>query len=411
VAVYLWARRWLGALEAVAAVFLFTFLPPVLAHAGVVTTDMALTAFVTAAFVAALYWIANPTRTASLVFGAMIGLAVLSKFSALPFLPAAMTAALAWYAVVERSPAAWWLEGARKRAVPFALAVLTGALVIWAGYRFSFAGGPAPELFAGIRQVIEHNQKGHSAYLLGHISNTGWWYFFPVILWFKTPLAFLGLFLYGAFLCLRRPRATGTAVGIALMFSLGILLFSMTSRINIGVRHILPVYAGFSLAGAAAVTHLMELASRGARWAGCTLTIALTWMAATSLLNHPDYLAYFNFTAGSEPEKIAVDSDLDWGQDMKRLGARLREAGATEVAFTPFVLADLKNMLGFPPVRKSDPLKPSPGWNAVSVTEWKESRMALFNEHPELKTWPDEYKPRERIGTSILLYYFPPGQK
>src|SRR5690348_17469145 len=45
--------------------------------------------------------------------------------------------------------------------------------------------------------------------------------------------------------------------------------------------------------------------------------------------------------------RSAVDSDLDWGQDMKRLSARLREVGAREVAFSPFVLDDLERGRGF----------------------------------------------------------------
>ena len=44
-----------------------------------------------------------------------------------------------------------------------------------------------------------------------------------------------------------------------------------------------------------------------------------------SLAAHPDYLAYFNALAGDDPERIVVDSDLDWGQDIKRLGQRLRD--------------------------------------------------------------------------------------
>jgi hypothetical protein len=56
----------------------------------------------------------------------------------------------------------------------------------------------------------------------------------------------------------------------------------------------------------------------------------------SSGLAHPDYLAYTNELAGSEPEKILADSDLDWAQDMKRLGAYLHAVGAEEVTFMPF---------------------------------------------------------------------------
>ena len=48
-------------------------------------------------------------------------------------------------------------------------------------------------------------------------------------------------------------------------------------------------------------------------------------------------------TGGSEPEKILVDSDLDWGQDLKRLAKRLHEVGAQEVAFLPSTLGDVEH--------------------------------------------------------------------
>jgi len=133
------------------------------------------------------------------------------------------------------------------------------------------------------------------------------------------------------------------------------------------------------------------------------------WLAVSSILSHPDYLAYFNALAGDAPENILVDSDLDWGQDMNRLGDRLRRAGAEWVMFTQFAMADLQGEHGFPLVLRSDVPTPSPGWNAVSVSVWKRNRMQLFDTHPEVTLWPDKLKPMERIGKSILLWYFPPG--
>jgi hypothetical protein len=128
----------------------------------------------------------------------------------------------------------------------------------------------------------------------------------------------------------------------------------------------------------------------------------LLWFAGSSLLSHPDYLAYFNELAGSEPEKILVDSDLDWGQDLKRLSKRLHEVGATSVAFTGFDYADLEAEHGFPPIHGMNPLAPVEGWNAIGVTLWKEFRTV---------TWPDQIKPKERVGKGILLWYFPPANR
>ena len=56
-----------------------------------------------------------------------------------------------------------------------------------------------------------------------------------------------------------------------------------------------------------------------------------------------------------------------------------------------------------------DVMNPSPGWNAVSLTIWKEFRFGLLDRYMNYKLWPDRFEPNERIGKSILLYYFDPA--
>jgi Dolichyl-phosphate-mannose-protein mannosyltransferase len=403
--VYVWGRRYYGPAVGVSAVFLFSFLPPVLAHAGLATTDMALTAFVGAAFVAGLIWLERPTTRNALLFGAMTGLMVLSKFSCLVFFPAAAALALAWYFVSERPHPRRVLRTARERLPSFSLAVLVGFLLIWAGYRFSFGHVsftslrlPAPELFAGIDQVREHNALGHESYLFGSTSMHGFWAFFPVALAVKTPLAFLALLFAGIWLVFRKTNSFAR-LWVPLAFSLAILVVGMFSSINIGLRHILPIYEGLSLLAAAALIRGLESAD-AKKWIGGLLAGLLLWFAGSSLLAHPDYLPYFNLLAGSEPEKIMVDSDLDWGQDIKRLAKRLREEGATRVAFDRYIVGDPVKEYGLPPYYRLNPDLPLEGWNALGVSIWKESGI----EH-----WPNRIKPRERVGKSILLWYFPPA--
>jgi hypothetical protein len=409
--VYLWGKRCLGEPGATLAVLFFTFLPPILAHAGLATTDMALTAMVGATFLTALIWFDRPTLRNSLVFGGVSGVAVLVKFSSLAFLPVAFVGALIWYVASEQPPLLIALQAVRKRVPPLCLAAMIVCLAVWTGYRFSFGHVPftsmrlpAPELYAGVQQVIDHNRNGDPAYLLGGHSSSGWWYYYLVVLTVKTPLPFLASLIYGAVMVGRGYAGRGAQ--IALVFSLSILWFALTSRINLGVRHILPVYIGFSLVAAGGAANLLERSpkSRRASWA---LGILMFWMVATSALSHPDYLPYFNAIAGTEPEQVLVDSDLDWGQDMKRLARRLHDAGAQQVSFTESIPVDLA-ALGFPPVQPNDPVRPLPGWNAVSVTILKNARLGLGGTHPEIKLWPEQIKPAERIGKGIWLWYFPP---
>jgi hypothetical protein len=396
--VYLWGKRYYGSVTAVTAVFFFSFLPPVLAHAGLATTDMALTAMLGAAYLAALRWGESGTWKDGLAFGVCTGLAVVSKFSSLVFLPAALAVALCGYWYFQRPALPELLLLARRRLPTLALAVALGALVIGLLYR-----GSLSELFAGIRAVQAHNAEGHPTYLLGERSISGFWYFYPVVLAVKTPLALvllLGFALWLAF----RERARLQRDWPVLAFALGILLVALFSRINIGVRHILPVYFAFSLLAAAALPDLWRR-GMGARAA---MGVLLVWFAASSAFVHPDYLAYTNELAGNTPEKILADSDLDWGQDMKRLSARLRQAGATQVTFSPTISADFEGELGFPRMTQSSPVAPSPGWNAVSLSLWKVRRLGLLDTHPEVTLWPDRVPPGERVGKGVMLWYFPP---
>ena len=197
---YAGTRNTLGAPVALLAVFLYSFLPPVLAHAGLSTTDMPLTAMLAASFVTGIMWLERPTTRHSVLFGACTGLAVLSKFSIFAFLPATAFAAVLCYLASARPALGNLLDLVRRRIVPFLLAVAVAILVIWAGYRFSvgksaFAGLtlPFPQLFDGIGEVLAHNAQGHHAYLFGRRSQFGWWYYYPVVLAVKTPLPFLML--------------------------------------------------------------------------------------------------------------------------------------------------------------------------------------------------------------------------
>ncbi|HXN49015.1 MAG TPA: hypothetical protein VN893_20350, partial [Bryobacteraceae bacterium] len=375
----------------------------------------------------------------SALFGAAGGLAVLAKFSSLAFFPAVVAAALLAY-LVGGWPGFRGLFGhARRLALPIAAACCVAALVIWAGYRFHFGPTPAPELWSGIKSVMEHNRTGHLAYLLGEHKVFGWWYFFPVVLAVKTPLPFLALAGIGAVVSLARWRQMSGAYLVPLGFALAILGVGMAGHINVGLRHILPIYMGLAIMAAIGTVRLYEWGRHGNwgeavvavlprgfgwwvwqlwalpgerasrnTWANIALLVLAGWFALTSLAAHPDYLPYFNLIAGDEPERIVADSDLDWGQDMTRLGTRLRELGASSVTFRPLVF-DFYDKRGLPPIDFGSALAPGPGWNAVSITMWKVMRMGV---DPPLRPWPDlaTLKPVERVGKGMLLYYVPPGR-
>jgi hypothetical protein len=407
--VYCWGRRYFGKPVAALAVLIFSMLPPVLAHAGLATTDMALTALVGAAFLAAVAWCEQPELPRVLCLGMIMGLAVLAKFSALAFLPVSLLAAGLVYVLIERPAAPVLAAQLRARLPGLALAAALALLVIWAGYRFSFGAVPFtslplpfPELFAGVKQLVIHNRVGAPSYLLGQHHAQGWWYYYFVVLAVKTPLSVLLLVALGMVPALG-PRCRGW--WLAPVFSFSILLFCLSSHINLGVRHILPVYLGFSLIAAQAACALLETWSRhrAARWLAMGLLLELV---ASSALAHPDYLAYFNPLAGAHPERILADSDLDWGQDLKRLAARLQQLGAQQLTFTSCLEVN-PAAVGLPPLTPNDFLHPAPGWNAVRITPFELLAADTRVSHPGLRLWPDVIPPGERVGKGILLWHFP----
>jgi len=409
--------RWIaGPAAAVAAVFFVTMTPTILAHSGLATTDMGLTAMLLMAAYTGWRWLHEPVFWRAAAFGVSTGLAVLAKLSTLPFLPLTFLVALLVAAYFERPSLARVATLVRDRWLQFLVAMLLGAIVIWAGYRFSFGKPidwtfslPAPELFSGIDQVKKHSAVGHLTYLLGEVNTTGWPSFYLAALGVKLPLPVLALGIVGLGLLFSGKRF-GTRGSIVAGMVLGILGFaSLFNRIVLGTRHILPVIVALGIAGGCATVWLLRVL-KGRALAQGAVGLMLLALAASSLVAHPNYLGYFNFFAGNKPENFLIDSDLDWGQDTKRLAKRLKELGATEISFRAFLPGDLRKLYGFPVVQPLSVDGPRPGWNVVSLTMLKLGMFgdARYVPDPGVQFWPDRIEPNERVGTSYLLFYAAP---
>lgn len=387
--VWLWARRLHGNLASLAAVLLFTTQPAVLGHAGLATTDIALCAMLSAALYAFILWLEKPAIKQTVWLAAAFTGGVLSKFSFLLFFGASALVILLLKRIRPR----------RAHVVTLAAAVAASVLAIWSFYWFSF--GP---LLQGLEDVRLHNYYGHLSYLFGEQRTSGWWYFFPVVFAFKTPLPFLVLLPLACIWLRKGPRE----VWIPLACAFAILVSVLPSRIDIGVRHILPIYALLAIPAGFAAARLIEQKSRAPRIAGGFLILA---QIATSAAAHPDYIAYFNELALGRPERIRVDSDLDWGQNFERLAARLHARGIKErIGFSLFGCA-APSEHGIDKSYPVTPWKPATGWVAVSATD----RYMTDQKPPDGLNakpwyWLDPYQPVERIDNGAILLYFIPSR-
>jgi hypothetical protein len=415
--VWLWGRRILGEWGGLAPVFVFTNLPPVLAHAGLATMDMAIGAGIAAALFAYTLWWEEGTARRSVFLGIGLALAVLSKFSAVLLLPVGILTITLVNPPVRGRKRNWaWI------GVAFVL--------IWGAYRFSFGpmtehvtrdaaeqGGifakipgawlhaletvpvPAPQILDGLWQVHNHVDAGHTAYLLGQNSFHGWWYFFPVALAVKTPVAALLLALAGVFALRGEKRR---AVWTPVILTAAILLVNLPTSLNIGVRYMLPLYPMLALTAGIGAMWLW----RRQRWVVVGL---MAWLAISAAGAHPDYLAYFNEFAGGHPERILVDSDLDWGQDMNRLSAELRRRGVGYLHMSCLYTGD-DARLGLPNWDSLEPYAPVTGWVAVSYTMLKNYGWMVAQQRGRKDlafAWLDGYRPVGKVGKSILIYQIP----
>jgi hypothetical protein len=376
---FLWARRIAGGAAGVAAVAVFTTIPPVLAHAGLITTDMAATAFTAAGACVAPLWAERPTRARTALFGATLGLCALAKFSVPVFLTVIWLLWLLW-----KRPS---LAAIRARIIPAVAALAIGCVVLWAGYRFSLDGFlPAPRFWTGLGMLLKHNQDGHASYILGHRHQLGVWYFFPVTLLVKTPLALLALLALAVW---KRPRGIAAPV----LYCAAIMLIAMSSHINIGVRHVLPIYVGLSLIAGVLAAQLWKTRAR------YVVAALFAWQAISGVIAQPDLISYTNEITRGRPEEWVAESDLDWGQDMHRVAAFLNAHGAREVSFRPYCVDYVKGGHPMPRLTPSDWYHSEPGWNVVSL-----SGLKVFD-HPGWIKFPPQY----RIGRTHWAWYFPPG--
>jgi 4-amino-4-deoxy-L-arabinose transferase-like glycosyltransferase len=417
-----WGRKTFDRPTAIVAVLLYTLLPPVLAHAGLATTDMAVTAMLLAALMAYVAWLEKPSLERGALLGLAAALALMTKFSAVVFLPACGVAVLTLRWAVERREWGRVLGIGRTGLWSVAIAAVVAFVVCWASYGFSLGPlafprvaepgvlarvaalpiYPLSEMVQGVRAVAEHNAEGHPSYMFGNVGESGWWYYFPVAFVFRTPLGLLVLAVIGTALVLRRTRQEGDwVVAVPPLCAVVVMLVSLTSNINIGIRHVLIVYPLLAFPAAYGAVQWLRFGRAVQRVAAGGL---LLWIMGSSAAAHPDYLPYFNELAGAEPERILIYGDLDWGQDLQRLGAAVEELGVEDVAVA--YSGSAVPTLHLPAqASRLEAHQETTGWIAVSM--WR-----LVYDGTEVPphdgfAWLRRHEPEMRVGRSILLYHLP----
>lgn len=407
-----WSASLWGETGGLVTVALAALCPHLLAHGALATSDLAAALGFTAATLAWWRLLHRVTPGRTLAAGATCALLALAKFSAVLFAPIA--AALLVVRLARRTPlpVAGFKRGVRLRGAR-RLVALAGAMLavlgltwagIWAGYGFRFraAAGDGAAQFAqpwaevlieqpkivtstmadgsrdpdvaplrpGIVQRFVAWSRAHEllpeaylyglafadrfarqrlAYFAGEFSETGWREFFPAAFALKTTLPALALGGW-TLLALGRRRRARYRVAPLLVFGVVYGAFALGSNLNIGHRHLLPLYPALYVA-CGAVVHFSRR-----RIAGALIAVLLAWHAVEAVRVRPHFLTYFNQLAGGPAggHRYLVDSSLDWGQGLPDLRDWLARHAANERVYLSYFGSDEPRNYGLNATRIGD---------------------------------------------------------
>lgn len=359
--VFFAARSRYGPVPALFAVGLLAFDPNLLAHAGVVHTDLGAALTFLATVLASDAALKRPGPARLGLAALCLGLAFVTKFSSVYLVPILL---LQMLLALRRDPAPGraLVAGLGRLAVAGVGALLV-VLAVYAAVtsRMDRADqktvirekvgivGQAPELAeriaaladvsrplahyaGGLASVARQNAVGGGVtYLNGRVSSEGFPQYFFVAFGAKSTLAFLAVTLAILVALIRRTPGLAEEVRLFLVPVAVLCLASIGTTYNIGIRHLLPIYPFLTLFGAALFARVWaRRRDSGRARAAAALWLLLPVVSAVELARiHPHELSYFNPLVGgpSGGARILTDSNVDWGLDLRRLAAELERRG------------------------------------------------------------------------------------
>ena len=452
--IFKWVKELAGNTYALFALTLFSFSPAFLANGRLVATDVA-AAF--GAVLATYFWLKflkTPIRKNLIKGGLALGISLLFKFSLILLLPFFLIITLI-YGYLKNQTIKY-----------FTSLILAGLIalifVIWPIYQFHMINYP-PELqlrdtqttletfgfkplkdlsiwmsdkpllrapnhyLFGLLMATQRTIGGNTVYFMNMIGNMGWWFYFPVVYFLKVPIALHILTLialFGSLWLIKKPFWINSKERLKIWikkhfteFSMMIFLViywitSITGNLNIGVRHILPTFPFMYILITLGIKNWTTSIKRFKKIAISLVGILIAWYIFSSLSVFPNYLSYFNEIGGG-PEngyKNVVDSNYDWGQDLKRLRTFVEEKNIKKIYIDYFGGGNPEYYLGdkYIPLRPLELKKEPKGWIAVSVNQLQ---SGLGNPEPGFNyptgyyKWLEKYEPVAKAGNSIFIYY------
>ncbi len=413
-----WAADCFGPWGGVVALTLFVFDPNVLAHATLATNDVGFATFSFVAAFAAMRFLRRPSWWYIALAGAALGCSLSAKSSGF-FTALVLVVLFPLGTLVAKERHIQRLLGTMGK---LALVLLLGFLILWATYGFErrplIHNGPLVPLATQLevwREMGQHLDTGHTAYLSGEISHTGWWTYYPVAFALKTPPLTLALLLLGLIAALAGGPRRWLANAPQWVYLGGYGAATLLSNVNTGYRFLLPILPFCFLLTASLIPAHVNQVAAGRTALRIIFGALLCCSVAGTLFIHPHYLTYFNFLAGG-PEnghRYLVDSNLDWGQSFHALRAYLEQQEIERVHLSYYTYADPAlydiDYQPLPPATDTPPIlprrfDPAPGVYVLGAT----TQQGVMVVDPDTFDWFRRREPVGRPGTALFVYQVAP---
>ena len=463
------SKEWFGQNTALLALVLYAFSPNIIAHGRFVTTDVGAAAFIFISIYYFIKWVKSPTRKNIAKASIALALAELAKFSAALLIPLFVIIVIIFgFAKIWQDKSNW--DKIISKYLNGLLIIFLSAFILIGAFYYphtknmpadkihaQIAAGIASDKIAPVKNVLDKMADipllrphayyltgfamvvgrvagGNTTYLLGKVTNQSFRAYFPIVYLAKTPLATLILIVISIIFALisiwksRKGKITRYITNHITEFSLLLFIFiysyvSITGNLNIGFRHLMPILPPIFILTGYEISKLTKY-----KFASFALAGLILWLIGTAIFSFPSYTAYFNEAAGGSKNgyKIVTDSNVDWGQDLKRLKTWVYKNNIGNIKIDYFGGGDPKYYFCKRKYNENGQLitdssgydcANSPyqewhankgettGWIAVSATFLQNSLWYKQQFGEQDYEWLRKREPETIIGGSILVYH------
>ena len=396
--IFKWASKLTNNFGGLLALILYAFDPNMLTHSRYITTDTGVTCFM---FISCFYFrkffITQSIKDLLLLSGA-ITLSLLSKFSAV-FLAPVMLVFLFFKKIKFKNYLLLFV-------VPLVFIGIFTSLIYFL---------EPMKYYEGFKMLYEHNFGGHSSYLMGEFSKDGWWYYFPIAFLVKTPaitlvLLVISLLIYGInFLKIFKNKHIIENIknnkeyirnGLYLLvLPVSYFIYMISGNINLGIRHLMPMYPFlFVFIAFVLIQYIKKIKQvKNKNFINNFLVILGIIIIVNTMIVFPNFLSHFSWFIGGTNNGgyFLLDSNLDWGQGVKKLDNYLEENNITETIKLDYFGQSVPKYYGID-------YKPYHGETRTGFIAV--SKQLLYGDQDNVYGWLREIEPTAEIGKSMYVY-------